>query len=210
MMKKEDKEMPRMEALIRIKDGGLLRNDGDQKLKVMLRSLRWLNMRITKVGKDTDIIVAVKEKIQSNAYKLEGLPPEVINEILERGYRIIPPFTEVLAYAKSAIERFALLIDPNAKVEIDFPDFSFPDDIQQIDYYPFEAIGDHDDDNPSDYISEEIMEKVEDYIDFVMKPSEHLIGICHSEWEIKKLILLHIFHLRWLSPAERRSGIRFD
>ena len=210
-MKKEDKEMLRMEALIRIKDGGLLHDDGNRRIKLLLKTLYWLNMRVTKVGKDTDIIVAVREKIPSNAHKLEGLPPEKRKVVLATGYRIIPPFNEVLAYAKLAIERFVLLIDPNAKVEIDFPNFPFPENIQQIEYNSFNTFDNNDfKENRSDFIPEEIMAKVDDYIDFVIKPSEHLLGICHSEWEMKKLILLYIFHLHWLSPAQRHPNIHFD
>ena len=210
-MKKVEKEITRSEALIRVKDGGLLRDDGDQRLILLLTTLYCLNMRIIKVGKDTDIIIAVREKITSNAHELDGFPLEVKNKLLERGYRVIPPFFEVLTYAKEAIERFAHLIDPDATIEVDFPNDSFPDSIQQIDYNPFKPFGNNDfDDHRSDFISKEIMVKVDDYINFVMKPSEHLIGTCHSAWGMKKRILLHIFHLHWLSPAERHPDILFD
>ena len=195
----EEGKKPNIDAVIRIKDGEWLCDENNKHLQLLLISFDRLELRIVKVGMvGTDIIIAF-----SKADKIFGFSKKENSAM---------PFPDVVTYAIAITERYAHLIDQDAIIEIVTPNI---DNLNEIEPIVFEkdsinVFNKGHNNMRRDFIPISIMEKVNNYIDFVMAPRKKMLGDCHWAWHMKKLILFHVFHLRWLTPSEMNPDILFD
>lgn len=125
-------------------------------------------------------------------------------------------FNRELVRVALLLEKLALMIDPKAVIEMDFPPIDY---IAGKNLYPFDMIKEDirswvgENESPmvlSKFIPQELNRKINAYLDMVIPPKNQMLGTCHWIWGMKKTILRYGFNLDWKSPREMNPGVLFD
>lgn len=125
-------------------------------------------------------------------------------------------FNRELVRVALLLEKLALMIDPKAVIEMDFPPIDY---IAGKNLYPFDMIKEEftawvgEDVSPmnlSYVIPKELNRKIDAYLDMVIPPKNQMLGTCHWIWGMKKTILRYGFNLDWETPSERYPRAIFD
>lgn len=121
-------------------------------------------------------------------------------------------FTKEVERIGSLLQRFSLLIDPEAYIEIDNPEV---EEIIGRRFHKFQEFWDEChvpdlEEGLSNYLSPSLEKRIDAFMDVVFLPENWMMGTCHSVWRLKKDILRYGFHIDWKSPAERNPHIIYD
>ena len=112
----------------------------------------------------------------------------------------------------SLLKRLASLIDPQSRIEIDYPE---KEEIQgRVVVRAYDLLSAFrekgKDDGLSTFLSPSLEKSIDSIMDLVFMPENWMMGICHSIWHLKKEILRDAFHIDWKTPAERHPHIIYD
>ena len=112
----------------------------------------------------------------------------------------------------SLLKRLASLIDPQARIEIDYPE---KEEIQgRVVVRAYDLLSAFrekgKDDGLSTFLSPSLEKSIDSFMDMVFMPENWMMGVCHSIWHLKKDILRYAFHIDWKTPAERHPHIIYD
>ena len=112
----------------------------------------------------------------------------------------------------SLLKRLAMLIDPRARIEIDYP--------EKEEVLGRQITRAHDllsayrergtDVGLSTFLSPDLEKSIDFFMDLIFMPENWMIGICHSIWGLKKDILRYGFNIDWKTPAEQNPNIIYD
>jgi len=122
------------------------------------------------------------------------------------------PFQKEVERIGSLLKKFSLLIDPEARIEIDYPE---KEEVLgrrlPLAYDLFSAYREkRSEDGLSIHLAPSLEERIDSFMDLIFLPENWMMGVCHSIWELKKNILRYEFHIDWKSPAERNPHIIYD
>lgn len=187
------------DAIIRMKDYGEFFGKRIGRMQMVLDIVRECEVMVQYVGVKPEFIIILKP---FNALKEDSLR----NSVLRRAF-----YREVVRVGL-LIEKLVLLVDPEAKVEVDYPnkDVLIGRTIVACGDFSKECRDAEQVEKCSDSIPRELEHRISDYLDLVIPPQNYMIGICHNYWGMTRSILRHGFGLHWQSPAERNPGVIFD
>lgn len=124
----------------------------------------------------------------------------------------VQPFQKEVERIGSLLKRLASLIDPQARIEIDYP--------EKEEVLGRQITRAHDllsayrergtDVGLSTFLSPDLEKSIDSFMDMVFMPENWMMGVCHSIWRLKKDILRDAFHIDWKTPAERHPHIIYD
>lgn len=122
------------------------------------------------------------------------------------------PFQKEVERIGSLLKKFSLLIDPEARIEIDYPE---KEEVVgrrlSLAYDLFSAYREkRSGEGLSTHLTPSLEEHIDSFMDLIFLPENWMMGVCHSIWELKKNILRYEFHIDWKSPAERNPHIIYD
>ena len=112
----------------------------------------------------------------------------------------------------SLLKRLALLIDRQARIEIDYPEkeeilgrrITRAYDLLSAYREGGKDVG------LSPFLSPDLEKSIDSFMDLVFIPENWMLGVCHSIWQLKKDILRYGFNIDWKTPAERHPHIIYD
>lgn len=191
------------DAIIRMKDYGEFFGKRIGRMQMVLDIVRECEVMVQYVGVKPEFIIILKP---FNALKEDSLR----NSVLRRAF-----YREVVRVGL-LIEKLVQLVDPEAKVEVDYPAKNVLIGRRIVACSDFSQecnnaeIAEKCSDSIADSIPKELEQRINDYLDLVIPPQNYMIGICHNYWGMTRSILRHGFGLRWQSPAERNPGVIFD
>lgn len=124
----------------------------------------------------------------------------------------LSPFPKEVKRIGSLLKRFSLLIDPEANIEIDYPDV---EELIGRCFYKFKEFWDECqvtdvEADLSNYLAPSLEERIDAFLDSVFLPENWMMGVCHSVWRLKKDILRYGFNIDWKTPAELNPHIIYD
>ena len=188
-----------VDALIRFKDYSGFFDSDQRRLTVLLVVASNCEVNISNVGLGPDIIIAF-----SNLCDPWCGPAE------ER--HSYEPFYREVIRVGLLLEKLISLIDPNAKVVIDYPS---PEEIMgrelsRYDDFKKEYPIDDNEEKLSTIVPDKLKQEVDSYLDLVIPRQNHMLGICHWIWGMKKVILRYGFNIDWKTPAEKNPGVIYD
>lgn len=190
------------DAIIRMKDANGFFGEGLGRMQMVLDIVRECEVMVPYVGMQPEFVI-----ILGNIHNMEEtLRDRAMHQAFYREVvRVVLP-----------IEKLVQLVDPEAKVEVDYPakDVLLGRRIVTCSDFSQECnnaeIAEKCSDSIADSIPKELEQRISDYLDLVIPPQNYMIGICHNYWGMTRSILRHGFGLHWQSPAERNPGVIFD
>ena len=191
----------KIDALIRIKDQGGFFDPGMRRLKALLYVVEECEVKIPYICFENDIMIGL-----SNIKPIYDCPAEIRNSY--------SPFYREVTRVGLLIEKLALLIDPNSKIEVDFP-FPVKDAIvgkTLLDYsdYKKESSTEQENENLSTDIPNWLYAKISSFIDFVFPAQNCRMGDCHAMDYMQKMILRYGFNIDYKTMVEQNPGVIFD
>ncbi|MBO4464029.1 MAG: hypothetical protein J5797_07515 [Prevotella sp.] len=185
-----------VDALIRIKDKSGFFDKNQNRLKALLFVANNCEAKVSHVGIEPDIIITF-----SNLNSIMGSPTE-------KRHSYEPFYREVIRIGL-LLEKFIMLVDSKAIVEIDYPSKKILEGraISSYDEFMNEP---SEKSELSTVIPESIVAKVDSFIALVIPPQNYKMGTCHWIWNMKKTILRYCFGFNWKTPSERNPHIFYD
>ncbi len=124
----------------------------------------------------------------------------------------VQPFQKEVERIGSLLKRLAMLIDPRARIEIDYPEKEEVQGREVMRAYDLWSAHRKEgkDDRLSPFLSPSLEKSIDSFMDMVFIPENWMIGICHSIWRLKKEILRYGFNIDWKTPAEQNPNIIYD
>lgn len=199
VLEKEMLQCLRVDALIRLKDySGFFESD---KLRIvaLLDVARNCELQVNHVVGKTDVIFTV-----SNLNTFSSSPTDVRN-----GYQ---PFYREVIRVGLLLEKLVLLIDPKAKIEVDYPskELLVGLSLHNSDSFRQEFVKNNREIKLSTAIPEQLNERIDTFLDLVIPPQNCMMGTCHWIWGMKKSIFRYGFGIDWKSPSELYPDVIFD
>ena len=190
------------DAIIRMKDYGEFFGKRIGRMQMVLDIVRECEVMVQYVGVKPEFVI-----ILGNMHNME--------ETL-RDRAMHQAFYREVVRVVLLIEKLVQLVDPEAKVEVDYPakDVLLGRRIVTCNDFSQECnnaeIAEKCSDSIADSIPKELEQCIDDYLNLVIPPQNYMIGFCHNYWGMTRSILRHGFGLHWQSPAERNPGVIFD
>lgn len=190
------------DAIIRMKDANGFFGEGLGRKQMVLDIVRECEVMVPYVGMQPEFVI-----ILSNIHNME--------ETL-RDRAMHQAFYREVVRVGLLIEKLVQLVDPEAKVEVDYPAKNVLIGRRIVACSDFSQecnnaeIAEKCSDSIADSIPKELEQRINDYLNLVIPPQNYMIGFCHNYWGMTRSILRHGFGLRWQSPAERNPGVIFD
>ncbi len=124
----------------------------------------------------------------------------------------VQPFQKEVERIGSLLKRLAMLIDPRARIEIDYPEKEEVQGREVMRAYDLWNAHREEgkDDRLSPFLSPSLEKSIDSFMDLVFIPENWMMGVCHSIWRLKKDILRDAFHIDWKTPAEQNPHIIYD
>lgn len=187
------------EAVIRFKDYSGFFDPDMKRFYLMYRVLYECRIGINYVGFDPEWVITLYDQRSEKGRLIRSNKPRL-------------PFAEEIRRVGALLEKLILLIDPKARVEIDYPEHEellgrcveFYNDFW--DKYPRERK----DEKLGYDIPLKLLMKLGEFLNLVFPDDEYLLGMCYNIWGLKKDILRYGFNYTWQSPAECNTGVFFD
>ncbi len=203
---KEDLSSPdvvNFDAVLRIKDLSGFFDRNHRRLGAMLSVVANTEAHLMYIAMEPEVLITMKK----SGLFIPGDP--MYEDSTQKCFNL------ELVRVALLLEKLALMIAPEAVIEVDFPPMNY---LAGKTLYPFFKEGQEffkEIDNKvsvplSEDIPRELDRKLNAYIDFVFPPKNYMMGLCHWIWGMKKMILRYGFNLDWKSPSERNPGVIFD
>ncbi len=183
-------------AFIRIRDLSGFFDPGMRRLWLMYSVATNCEASVIWVGTEPDLLLPLIDSRTKRRFEECGMTP----------------FQKEVERIGSLLKKFSLLIDPEARIEIDYPE---KEEVVgrrlSLAYDLFSAYREkRSGEGLSTHLTPSLEERIDSFMDLIFLPENWMMGVCHSIWELKKNILRYEFHIDWKSPAERNPHIIFD
>lgn len=192
----------KIDAVIRILDlgGGFFDADG-RKLRAMLEVTNNCELRVSHIGTKPDILITLTNY---EAWRYQDRSSE------ER--HSYEPFYREVIRVGLLLEKLALLIDPAARIIIDYPMIEELEGrcISHYEEFLREFPKESKEKGLSTIVPQELDGRIDDFLNLVIPPQNYMIGTCHWIWGMKKAILRYGFNIDWQTPAEKNPNIIYD
>jgi len=189
-------------ALIRIKDRSGFFDSTHRRLGMMLEIMSNCEVCINYLGITPDIIVSLKNP---SIFSCLDSSPSVDRHSYEPFYR------EVIRVGL-LVEKLSLMIDPNARIEIDYPTRKeiLGREVSKYDEFKRNLQKESSGEKLQGKISEETNEKIKSFLDLVIPPQNRMLGTCYWIGNMQKTILRYGFNVEWESSSEREPNMIID
>ncbi len=191
----------KIDAGIRIRDfGGFFDADG-RRLMAMLEVANNCELRVSHIGTKPDILITLTNY---EAWRYQDRSSE------ER--HSYEPFYREVIRVGLLLEKLALLIDPAARIEVDYPigEELVGRSISHYEEFQRELTEESKESGLSTIVPKELEGRIDDFLNLVIPPQNYMMGTCHWIWGMKKTILRYGFNIDWQTPAEKAPNIIYD
>ena len=198
---KEDISFLKIDAGIRIRDfSGFFDADG-RKLRALLDVASNCEVGVLHIGTKPDVVITLTN---SEARQYLG------RSSAER--HSYEPFYREVIRVGLLLEKLALLIDPVAKIVIDFPkeEELIGRRVSRYDEFLQEFQKEGKDQGLSTVVPQGLERRVDEFLNLVIPQQNYMLGTCHWIWDMKKAILRYGFNINWQTPAEKNPHIIYD
>jgi len=200
-IRKEDIGFLKIDAGIRIRDfGGFFDADG-RKLRALLDVASNCEVGVLHIGTKPDVVITLTN---SEARQYLG------RSSAER--HSYEPFYREVIRVGLLLEKLALLIDPAARIAVDYPTEeelvgrSVSHYEEFLRKFPLE----NKEEGLSTVVPQELEGRIDDFLNLVIPQQNYMLGTCHWIWDMKKVILRYAFNINWQTPAEKNPHVIYD
>lgn len=198
---KEDISFLKIDAGIRIRDfSGFFDADG-RKLRALLDVASNCKVGVLHIGTKPDVVITLTN---SEARQYLG------RSSAER--HSYEPFYREVIRVGLLLEKLALLIDPAARIAVDYPTEeelvgrSVSHYEEFLRKFPLE----NKEEGLSTVVPQELEGRIDDFLNLVIPQQNYMLGTCHWIWDMKKVILRYAFNINWQTPAEKNPHVIYD
>jgi hypothetical protein len=198
---KEDISFLKIDAGIRIRDfSGFFDADG-RKLRALLDVASNCEVGVLHIGTKPDVVITLTN---SEARQYLG------RSSAER--HSYEPFYREVIRAGLLLEKLALLIDPAARIAVDYPTEeelvgrSVSHYEEFLRKFPLE----NKEEGLSTVVPQELEGRIDDFLNLVIPQQNYMLGTCHWIWDMKKVILRYGFNIDWQTPTEKNPHVIYD
>jgi len=198
---KEDISFLKIDAGIRIRDfSGFFDADG-RKLRALLDVASNCEVGVSHIGTKPDVVITLTN---SEARQYLG------RSSAER--HSYEPFYREVIRAGLLLEKLALLIDPAARIAVDYPTEeelvgrSVSHHEEFLRKFPLE----NKEEGLSTVVPQELEGRIDDFLNLVIPQQNYMLGTCHWIWDMKKVILRYGFNIDWQTPTEKNPHVIYD
>ena len=198
---KEDISFLKIDAGIRIRDfSGFFDADG-RKLRALLDVASNCEVGVLHIGTKPDVVITLTN---SEARQYLG------RSSAER--HSYEPFYREVIRVGLLLEKLALLIDPAARIVIDYPkeEELIGRSVSRYDEFLQEFQEEGKEKGLSTVVPQELERRVDEFLNLVIPQQDYMLGTCHWIWDMKKAILRYGFNINWQTPAEKNPHIIYD
>lgn len=198
---KEDISFLKIDAGIRIRDfSGFFDADG-RKLRALLDVASNCEVGALHIGTKPDVVITLTN---SEARQYLG------RSSAER--HSYEPFYREVIRVGLLLEKLALLIDPVAKIVIDYPkeEELIGRRVSRYDEFLEEFPEEGKEKGLSTIVPQGLERRVDEFLNLVIPQQNYMLGTCHWIWDMKKAILRYGFNINWQTPAEKNPHIIYD
>lgn len=200
-IRRENIDSMEIDAAIRIKDCSGFFDANGRRLKALLTVAKSWEVGVSHIGTTSDILITLTNH-EARFYQ---------DFHFEQRHSNAPFYREVTRVGL-LMEKLALMIDPAAKIEMDFPRVEDLIGRWVSSYEDFmrESPKESKEKRLSTVIPDGLEGRIDDFLCLVIPPQNYAMGICHTIWGMKKAILRYGFNIDWKTPAELNPDIRYD
>lgn len=200
-IKKEYIDFMKIDAGIRIRDcGGFFDADG-RRLRAMLKVVSNCEVGVSGIGTKPDILITLTN-YEARRY---------LGRSSEERHSYEPFYREVIRVGL-LLEKLALLIDPAARIVIDYPkeEELIGKSVSRYDEFLQEFQEEGKEKGLSTIVPQGLERRVDDFLNLVIPQQNYMLGTCHWIWDMKKVILRYAFNIDWQTPAEKNPHVIYD
>lgn len=200
-IKKELIYFMKIDAGIRIRDcGGFFDADG-RRLRAMLKVASNCEVGVSGIGTKPDTLITLTN-YEARRY---------LGRSSAERHSYEPFYREVIRVGL-LLEKLALLIDPVAKIVIDYPkeEELIGRRVSRYDEFLQEFQKEGKDQGLSTVVPQGLERRVDEFLNLVIPQQNYMLGTCHWIWDMKKAILRYGFNINWQTPAEKNPHIIYD
>jgi len=198
---KEDISFLKIDAGIRIRDFSGFFDADRRKLRALLDVASNCEVGVLHIGTKPDVVITLTN---SEARQYLG------RSSAER--HSYEPFYREVIRVGLLLEKLALLIDPAARIAVDYPTEeelvgrSVSHYEEFLRKFPLE----NKEEGLSTVVPQELEGRIDDFLNLVIPQQNYMLGTCHWIWDMKKVILRYAFNINWQTPAEKNPHVIYD